>query len=315
MMGDNGAASEAQVTESVTVMVGDIHGNLTELTALWHKLEGRLGADGLLRATVIFLGDYCDRGPHTRGVLDFLIELKRERERAQLEAYDGPDVCGKVHFIAGNHDLGMAAYLGCLPINGDPPFDLDSTIDPAYKTGFYSHSVEGGMHYAGRRWGGSGAYNAGPTFASYGVDFKYTAAAREKLLQAVPEEHKDFLESLQWVHDQHLPHPPGRLVCVHAGLKPGADVEAQIEALKRRDLAADILHERRRDGTADISRFAAFHGRGDVLKSTADFYLVSGHHGFHRVKGNRVILDASGGSPTPDRPLQAFILPFREVVS
>ena len=85
-------------------MVGDLHGNLTEAKALWAALKHHLGDDDVEQATVVFLGDYCDRGPDTRGVIDWLISLRRDREPS-----------GETHFIAGNHDFAMAAFLGCLP--------------------------------------------------------------------------------------------------------------------------------------------------------------------------------------------------------
>jgi hypothetical protein len=87
------------------IMVGDLHGNLTETKVLWEALGSRVGQDELDRALIVFLGDYCDRGPDTRGVIDWLIALRRSREAVGAET----------HFIAGNHDLSMAAFLGCLP--------------------------------------------------------------------------------------------------------------------------------------------------------------------------------------------------------
>ena len=51
-------------------------------------------------ATVVFLGDYCDRGPDTRGVLEWLVALYAQREAARA---------GSTILLAGNHDLGMAA--------------------------------------------------------------------------------------------------------------------------------------------------------------------------------------------------------------
>src|SRR4051812_16114737 len=67
--------------------IGDIHGCLHPLDDLlaWVKPA----ADD----TLVMLGDYVDRGPDTRGVLDRLIELKRRHPRL---------VC-----LRGNHELMM----------------------------------------------------------------------------------------------------------------------------------------------------------------------------------------------------------------
>jgi len=285
-------------TDPKVITIGDLHGNIREATALWRNLERRLGSEGLAAATVIFLGDYCDRGPDTKAIIDMLIELRDTRP------------AGSTHFIAGNHDFAFAAFLGCLPVS--VPLDegyLESTRNPAWTKGFYTPPVKGGMHYLGRRWGGSMLYDAQSTFASYGVK---SFSGRDALIAAVPEAHKEFLRNLAWVHDQPLDFPPGRLVCAHAGLTSDAPVEEQIAALKARDPRAKVLLEANRP-----DRVAAFVGRELVedLPPDADFCLVSGHHGFHHVSpcGRRVIIDEGGG--VPGRPIQAHVLPDGAVVT
>jgi len=87
----------------VTICVGDIHGHLDRLRNLWRNLELKLGSPAFQSATVIFLGDYNDRGPDTKGVLDFLcgLPLRFPQQRHV--------------FLAGNHDFAFAAFLGVLP--------------------------------------------------------------------------------------------------------------------------------------------------------------------------------------------------------
>ena len=63
------------------VCIGDLHGNITELRSLWHALENKLGTE-LEPATVVFLGDYCDRGPDTKRVIDWLIDLRDRHSSA-----------------------------------------------------------------------------------------------------------------------------------------------------------------------------------------------------------------------------------------
>ena len=62
------------------ICVGDVHGHLDKLTALWRELVAALGADAVAQARVVFLGDYCDRGPDTKGVIQWLLELQAARE-------------------------------------------------------------------------------------------------------------------------------------------------------------------------------------------------------------------------------------------
>lgn len=76
--------------------IGDVHGRLDLLekmhAAIREDLDRHAGKDW----RIIHLGDYVDRGPDCRGVLDFLSEaLKDERVIA----------------LAGNHDVGFLDFL------------------------------------------------------------------------------------------------------------------------------------------------------------------------------------------------------------
>jgi serine/threonine protein phosphatase 1 len=68
------------------VAIGDIHGEITKLKALMRILISR----GLVGGTVIFLGDYIDRGENSVAALDYLIFLKEKN----------PNFI----FLAGNHE-------------------------------------------------------------------------------------------------------------------------------------------------------------------------------------------------------------------
>jgi len=70
---------------------GDVHGCLRELQALVEKVP--CGPDDLL----VFLGDYIDRGPDSRGVIDFLLDLEG---RFPLTV-----------FLKGNHEAMFMDYL------------------------------------------------------------------------------------------------------------------------------------------------------------------------------------------------------------
>ena len=66
--------------------IGDIHGCLTALDALLASLD--LGPQDRL----VFLGDYVDRGPNTRGVIERLLELEKQKRHI---------------FLRGNHEEWM----------------------------------------------------------------------------------------------------------------------------------------------------------------------------------------------------------------
>lgn len=276
--------SEAKECEETIICISDIHGHISKLEDLWTKLEEFLGPKKLQEATLIFLGDYCDRGPHTKDVLDWLVALKEQREQTAL---------GKTIFLAGNHDFAFGAFLGCPPLNCKDDFDLDSTINPHGQEMYWKGKVDGGMHYQGRRWAGAAnIYETIPSFASYGVKNDFTLKSRNELLSKVPQAHKDFLQSLLWVHDQPLSFSPGRLICVHAGLVTALPLEPQMTSLKNRRAEDASLQ-------STWGRFDALSGRGEVLGMHPELegstILVSGHHGVRKFAGNRFVLDLSGG--------------------
>lgn len=77
--------------------VGDIHGCLQKLTTLLGRLPMDAKNDFL-----IFLGDYINRGPDSRQVIQFLIQLKQQFRN--------------VIFLVGNHEYELMEYAR----TGDP---------------------------------------------------------------------------------------------------------------------------------------------------------------------------------------------------
>jgi len=71
--------------------IGDIHGCFDKLLSLL----GRIPFDKS-RDTLIFLGDYINRGPDSKKVLDYLVRLKNE--------------CRNVVFLIGNHEQVLLEY-------------------------------------------------------------------------------------------------------------------------------------------------------------------------------------------------------------
>ncbi|MFZ4526354.1 MAG: metallophosphoesterase family protein [Chlorobium sp.] len=72
------------------IAIGDIHGCLQDLVRLVEQLN--LQPDDQL----VFLGDFIDRGEHSKGVIDYLLSLKQRY------------AC---FFIMGNHELMYLEYL------------------------------------------------------------------------------------------------------------------------------------------------------------------------------------------------------------
>ncbi|WP_095588041.1 metallophosphoesterase [Actibacterium ureilyticum] len=77
--------------------IGDIHGHLDKLHGVHDLIAADRLATGDPAAPVVHLGDFADRGPDVRGVLDFLIDGI---------AAGQPWIC-----LKGNHDRMMEHYL------------------------------------------------------------------------------------------------------------------------------------------------------------------------------------------------------------
>jgi serine/threonine protein phosphatase 1 len=77
--------------------VGDIHGRSDLLADLLAEIEADAAESGLARRTLVFLGDYMDRGPDSRGVVEMLISNLPQG----FDAY----------FLKGNHEAMLLDFL------------------------------------------------------------------------------------------------------------------------------------------------------------------------------------------------------------
>ncbi|THH35354.1 serine/threonine protein phosphatase [Aliishimia ponticola] len=141
--------------------VGDIHGQRAMLDTALERIEQDGGSD----ARVVFLGDYVDRGPDSKGVIDVL--------SAGLD--DGRNwVC-----LKGNHDRMFEWFM-----QDEPRHDPHLLV---------------GYHWFHERIGGI------ETMASYGVTWsEHTRlqAVHANAQDAVPPEHLSFLQNLHTSHEE-----------------------------------------------------------------------------------------------------------------
>jgi diadenosine tetraphosphatase ApaH/serine/threonine PP2A family protein phosphatase len=171
--------------------IGDVHGCLNELDALLERILEDIEGANLMKSAfnndhqnpapskpmLIFLGDYVDRGPDSKGVLDQLIRLKSGR----------PETV----FLKGNHEALL----------------LDFLSDPE----MMQHWLE---------WGGE------ETLESYGVKNVLGRSGEDlaaELSEKMPAAHLSFLQSLA------LTHIEGDYFFVHAGVRPGVNLDDQQE--------------------------------------------------------------------------------------
>ncbi|OUS38087.1 serine/threonine protein phosphatase [Rhodobacterales bacterium 56_14_T64] len=141
--------------------IGDIHGQREMLVAALQRIE----ADGGPDARIVFLGDYTDRGPDSRGVIDLL-------QKGQAEGRNWVT-------LLGNHDRMFSMFLEDYP-------RTDSQLLVGYD---WLHPRIGGVE----------------TLASYGVeivDGDRTNEVHSRACAAVPQPHLDFLATLPSHHQE-----------------------------------------------------------------------------------------------------------------
>lgn len=136
--------------------VGDIHGHIGQLELALRRIE----EDGGAEAQIIFLGDYVDRGPASREVIERLVRGKAE---------------GKPwRFLKGNHDRMFEWFMEPVPRH-----------DPHMLVGYHwFHEKLGGVE----------------TLASYGVEVKEPVRLEKvhaDALAKVPLSHLRFLQTLE----------------------------------------------------------------------------------------------------------------------
>ena len=139
--------------------IGDIHGYLGELERAHALIAEDRAREGDTKATVVHVGDLCDRGPDTKGVIDFLL--------AGIERGE-PWVV-----LKGNHDRLMQYFLG------DEP-----RLDPYMMVGWtWFHEGVGGVE----------------TLRSYGIEIakkERLFRLHARAMDAVPETHRAFVAGL-----------------------------------------------------------------------------------------------------------------------
>jgi serine/threonine protein phosphatase 1 len=76
--------------------IGDVHGRADLLVQLLEQIDSHLAQNPVSRPIEVFLGDYVDRGPNSRDVIDLLIKRRNSRETI---------------FLKGNHEKYLLDFL------------------------------------------------------------------------------------------------------------------------------------------------------------------------------------------------------------
>ncbi|MEM8979177.1 MAG: metallophosphoesterase family protein [Pseudomonadota bacterium] len=178
--------------------IGDVHG---QFDMLLHALS-LIEQDGGKDAKIVFVGDYTDRGPDSRAVVEYLIQEK-EAGRPWI-------------FLKGNHDEMFSVFV---------------------RSGHYDNArISSDLTWLHHRLGGP------TTLLSYAPDLGLSADEisahygrgtkrldqdpllrdiHDQIIKAVPKAHLDFLEHCPLIHET------TDLLFVHAGLRPNVPLAEQ----------------------------------------------------------------------------------------
>lgn len=144
--------------------IGDVHGHLDKLRAAHRLIEADGGADGGADAQIVHVGDLLDRGPDSRGVVDYLMQGQAAGRRWVV--------------VKGNHDRMLPGFLR----------------DP--------HYVDNGFA-SGREWLRHPDSGAAATLASYGVmdaELRSAEDVHAEAVAKVPVAHRRWLDALPLWH-------------------------------------------------------------------------------------------------------------------
>ncbi|BBM82409.1 metallophosphoesterase family protein [Candidatus Uabimicrobium amorphum] len=181
-------------------VIGDIHGYANLLSQLVDLITPKIQKQD----TIVFLGDYIDRGPDSRGVVDIILQLRKHHN---------------VICLKGNHEQWMLQAL--------------EKSKNSWVTGMDGFSM---MESYSRDF----ADNFRQAFRNLGVKIFTQPQVNEEhyryfFHEIMPSEHLDFFMSLQNYYENKY------CICVHAGLNAELPLEEQQEQDLLWSLPANFL--------------------------------------------------------------------------
>ncbi len=137
--------------------IGDIHGWLNKLSAVQTFISEDLKRRPHPSPVIVYIGDYIDRGPDSKGVIDNLIIEQASAHRT--------------HFMLGNHDKFFSNYI------------LDPELIASSRLHWFSDNL--------------GGTTTIESYGIEGANHENPAACHGSFVKVVPQSHHDFLGSLE----------------------------------------------------------------------------------------------------------------------
>ena len=165
--------------------VGDIHGFLDKLQGLMEQVRPTL------EDKVIFLGDYIDRGPDSKGVIEYLIDFRKRFPQTV--------------FLRGNHEqMLLDAMVEDREAQARLMLDLPRNTETLYYSDFIANGGQA-------------------TLDSYGATFDDIPAEHTAFMEACPYWHREVAT----VRNNNYGTRSQEFIFVHAGIRPGIPLENQ----------------------------------------------------------------------------------------
>jgi serine/threonine protein phosphatase 1 len=257
------------ISKDVRWIVGDIHGMLNPLKGLVEAIA-RLDP----AAQWLFVGDYVNRGPDSRGVIEFLLKLPNAR------------------FCRGNHD-----DIFDVLINGQSYVDQ---LTHNNRAAAYKWFMEHGLRDTLASYGATDA-------AMQAVLQHPTSGGLDVLIARVPRTHRDFILNLLHVIEE------PDLFVTHARWEPATpDEDPSLSTYLDVDHDLRKIATWGRFSLAEVDQTKAWRRTGYFGHTPVDFYGARGgyspHGGGHLVPvvGNKIVLLDTAVALSPVGRLTAF---------
>ena len=119
-----------------TLAIGDIHGCIFPLKVLWEVIQPQT------HDLIIFMGDYVDRGPDSKGVINFILEKKKQHnivclignheEKFCLARYGASEIETWLKYWGGQETI--SSYGDSIDDVPDEHWEFMRTCHPSYET-------------------------------------------------------------------------------------------------------------------------------------------------------------------------------------
>jgi Calcineurin-like phosphoesterase len=221
-------AAPAAAPPARIVAVGDIHGDLDAFKGILQRAalldaEGRWSGGA---ATLVQVGDMIDRGPKSRGVLDFLMALQKSAPRqggrviVLLGNHEAMNIYGDLRFVtpgdyasytdAKSEDRRAAAYRDYAQLYGGDPPESKTDWMAAHPPGFVEQRAAFGPDGTYGKWLRQlpAVVKVGDSvFLHGGIGSELATWSIDKINQGVSHEIDRFDREKQELVDRHLALP------------------------------------------------------------------------------------------------------------